>query len=678
MAKLTLADLANLQNETTAVAAINANSALIEAAVEDTLSRDGTAPNQMEATLDMNSNRIINLPTAISTGEPLTLGTFEAASVLAGNVPTGGTAGQFLVKDTSTDYDTSWQTGILIQPTFDWYVDSLGGSDSNNGSTIYTPFLTLGAAKTAVAGSPTKTTIGLKRNSHWREQIESSTITSIGAYGTGDHAPVIDGTNVITGWIAEGTANVWKATVSGDFSNANSDRMTVYENGVMMTRVADAAACSALAGSYADIHGVNSPVTVKIHTFDTANPNTNGRTYEVSVRSAGITLTASGASVDGIETQRVLGNNGSLVVNTPGSVTSCLATWGTKHNILVGAGTNATFSDIIACNCDLQTAYENTNATIVMFQNDISGVSPTFKRMGVIYDGTHTVLFNTSFFDHSNVGGVPATMTFEQCWTDNSVFGMHPITTDAVFTGLYSSATTTPIGGIYDNATYDCAQIIMNEGQGFDILGSTAGPGTYTFRNCVIYVPVGGTQELLLTGGYNNKTLEFDNCLIYSAAAGRTFMQDGGWAAGNLSVNNCIIVMNAGGGLLCVPAGITYTGNNNVFLNNTSTTLGMFYNGVLESTIADWRTATGQDAASIPLGATDIATLFSGSPAAGNFTLGNSGAGLQATGITAGPQKHWDWNRRAIADGPPTVWPVVPTTFATSKTYINDPTAWVF
>lgn len=71
MAKLVLADLVNLQNEPTAVGTINSNSALIEAALENTLSRDGTSPNTMGATLDMNSNHIINLPPANSLLEPL-------------------------------------------------------------------------------------------------------------------------------------------------------------------------------------------------------------------------------------------------------------------------------------------------------------------------------------------------------------------------------------------------------------------------------------------------------------------------------------------------------------------------------------------------------------------------------------------------------------------------------
>src|SRR5882757_1562743 len=73
MTKITLTDLANLQNETTAVNAINANNAVIETAFDNTLSRDGTLPNQMSNTLDMNSNQILNLPAPSTINSPARL-----------------------------------------------------------------------------------------------------------------------------------------------------------------------------------------------------------------------------------------------------------------------------------------------------------------------------------------------------------------------------------------------------------------------------------------------------------------------------------------------------------------------------------------------------------------------------------------------------------------------------
>jgi hypothetical protein len=82
MAKLTLTDITSGYATTTT---INANNAAIEEALENTLSRDGTSPNQMEADLDMNSNRIYNLPDAVSNTEPVTLS--QAAEIVGLEVP---------------------------------------------------------------------------------------------------------------------------------------------------------------------------------------------------------------------------------------------------------------------------------------------------------------------------------------------------------------------------------------------------------------------------------------------------------------------------------------------------------------------------------------------------------------------------------------------------------------
>lgn len=71
MSKVTLNDVVNLENQNTAVNTINVNNAYIETAFDNTLSRDGSTPNQMGADLDMNSHRILNLPVPITNEEPL-------------------------------------------------------------------------------------------------------------------------------------------------------------------------------------------------------------------------------------------------------------------------------------------------------------------------------------------------------------------------------------------------------------------------------------------------------------------------------------------------------------------------------------------------------------------------------------------------------------------------------
>ncbi len=73
MSKITLQDLDSIQNDPTAVDTINDNSDVIVSAFDNTLSRDGTSPNQMNADLDMNSHKILNLPAPRSPLEPARL-----------------------------------------------------------------------------------------------------------------------------------------------------------------------------------------------------------------------------------------------------------------------------------------------------------------------------------------------------------------------------------------------------------------------------------------------------------------------------------------------------------------------------------------------------------------------------------------------------------------------------
>lgn len=107
---VTLTDLVNLENQTSAVTAINANNAAIEAGFANALSLDGTSPNSMKAILDMNSQQIINLPVPLTTGSPLRL---EDLSEFIGggtitNIPIGGATGNSLVKASAANYDVVW------------------------------------------------------------------------------------------------------------------------------------------------------------------------------------------------------------------------------------------------------------------------------------------------------------------------------------------------------------------------------------------------------------------------------------------------------------------------------------------------------------------------------------------------------------------------------------------
>jgi len=113
MAKLTLTDVTTGYQST---AAVNANNALVEAAIENTISRDGTAPNTMTGSLDMNGQNILNQ------GNPYSIigweweGPWQTSTVYSTGdvIETGGSTYICIVAHTSGTFstdlgNTKWQ-----------------------------------------------------------------------------------------------------------------------------------------------------------------------------------------------------------------------------------------------------------------------------------------------------------------------------------------------------------------------------------------------------------------------------------------------------------------------------------------------------------------------------------------------------------------------------------------
>jgi hypothetical protein len=73
MSKITLSSVSDITQATSAQTTINNNSTTVQTAFDNTLSRDGTSPNQMSAALDMNGQQIINLAAPVTNQSPLRL-----------------------------------------------------------------------------------------------------------------------------------------------------------------------------------------------------------------------------------------------------------------------------------------------------------------------------------------------------------------------------------------------------------------------------------------------------------------------------------------------------------------------------------------------------------------------------------------------------------------------------
>jgi hypothetical protein len=98
MPKVTLQDITSGYNSTTK---INANNDTIETAFDNTLSRDGSAPNAMQTNLDLNSNRVINLGSPQAANDAARWADVTGAVNVTGLVvpSQSGNAGKFLGTD---------------------------------------------------------------------------------------------------------------------------------------------------------------------------------------------------------------------------------------------------------------------------------------------------------------------------------------------------------------------------------------------------------------------------------------------------------------------------------------------------------------------------------------------------------------------------------------------------
>lgn len=186
MSKVVLNDLVSPLG-TSAVALMNDNNSKIEAAIENTLSRDGTTPNQMEADIDLNSNDLLNagdiqantasITTLTSTtvdatnvvvtggvtvgGQLLTelqgppgpagaAGTNGTNGTNGAGVPAGGTSGQILKKNSNADYDTVWYTASGTGTVTTVSVVSANGFTGSVANATTTPAITIATSITGL------------------------------------------------------------------------------------------------------------------------------------------------------------------------------------------------------------------------------------------------------------------------------------------------------------------------------------------------------------------------------------------------------------------------------------------------------------------------------------------------------------------------------------------------
>ncbi len=242
-------------------------------------------------------------------------------------------------------------------PTF--YVDSVAGSDSNDGSSEATPLRTIGALM--ALAPPIGSVINVKCGSAFSESLllGGTAQVTVEAYGAGTR-PVFDCADrpAVASWSpTAGTVHTYQTPIAIGFPGFGygKEEPGVWDDnasGPQTTHLrvmGSVSAVEALPGSFFYSGTGGTPAALYVHTYSGEAPTTipagtspfygTGSTPEiaVSVRDQAVTL-GDNAVVSGIQTQRSLQDDGGLVTGRNSQWDDCALNDGGKHNCLMGSG----------------------------------------------------------------------------------------------------------------------------------------------------------------------------------------------------------------------------------------------------------------------------------------------------------------------------------------------------
>jgi len=475
---------------------------------------------------------------------------------------------------------------VVIPPTTGTYYISALGNDTNNGTSITTPWKTISRLN---GGNFTDKTILLRRGDMWREQltIPSSNIT-IGAYGTGAK-PIINGADLKTGW-AQVSPNIW--------GTAGPAHAMVVIGGIIYSEVT--AIDQLTSASKYFIKLASTPDSLFV--YSAADPNT--LITEVSKREYCIATSGNSkqnVTIDGIEV-RYAGRAG-IYFEGPGAATSnsfngnsvvknCMAyanrSFGMVH---VDHYDNVLFEDCQA----------NYNGNGLYSWEADEG---TFRRCStanqIHYD------YATGFTDGGGIQGYRSdNWLVENCVSTRDYDAIHIDCGGVAANGIIR------YNKIFDSRAGSPNTPTMGVGS------SGAGSKIQIYYNLL----VNGASAALECYSLMNGKVEFYNNTIYLKAGtgtdGSVYLKNGD----NFSFKNNIIAREGPArGFHTVLYPQMSVNDYNIYFNYPPVSITQFYFTRNYTSLAAWRTATGQDINSImadPLFVNRVSdwSLQAGSPA---------------------------------------------------------------
>jgi hypothetical protein len=617
-----------------------------------------------------------------------------------------------------------------VGAVYDFFVDAVGGLDSNNGLTLGTAKQTITAAQALMTTAGQS--LGLVRGSTWLESVVLPVDdATVGVVGPGSAMAVLDGMDVVTGWTQPDAVTypqVWAKAWTKP--RAGGSDYTIY---VIAEAGGEDTLCSYLVATVAEVQTLarrdayhttsfSGSTSFTVSIWSDVDPNSDGRTRKLPKRHQGIDMStnapidaaplpvgASPSVVGPLEIKNFHGHYGGLSTDEGAVMRQLYVRNGGLHHIVSASSIVDTVVDGALDKSLGQFGWTDVYPWVTYLQAGDGSQNFHHKRVLVDCPTPATPSYSNvglvGVYSHTS-GGALGDMIYEQCAIRNAFRGMNRGNAGS-FTelrGCYlEGGSTAFLHSVTESRYKHC---LLREQRGTVHQMPAATVGDYVIENEVIYDSVGTTNAPRI-GGTVNGDVTIRNCIIFTD---RDFTVDtvlgtfsditGGTI--NLLVENCVFVIR--GGLNSTTTfwrsvaigGATFSAifRNNVYFHRTNHftfswrgTNGAQHTGgsPTGNHWATWQGTLGFDTTSLRVVQSDwallLSTYFMGTPSAGDFRLKPSVAALPGGGDIAtncGPQEHWDWNQRQVVAGAPERWPVLPATIAEKRSYVQLPEAWDF
>ncbi len=593
--------------------------------------------------------------------------------------------------------------GVGIRPP-DFYVDSVGGDDGNDGLTPATAFQTLAAAQSAISSFGNGAKTALVTDSEWNEAfVLTPDHLSFVVEGTGA-PPIIDGCVPIPGPWTQPDAitypDVWSA---GDLTRPNPDG-----GGQPSNRIYVAGAAPRRASSLADLQTnggfYTSSATATTATYyvkSATDPNTDGILREWSKFDNQINGSASTnlAVIGPMEFSRFAGHDGGLFADS-GRASKLLLRDGTVHHLVTAM---TLMEDIIAIENTSQWA--SGSIAITNYKSDVTDYAPTVRRvMDINPSGT---AWGNAFYMHGSTDDNPGSVvngsllaaTYEQCYAQDCEAAFIPAAVHHYVRGVYTDLCQGTAGGAQGSSSLTHS-LIRRPRKGASS-GVFRGNSPYTgspavtrvIENCAFYLDATSADLMIFRSAANTGTLAVRNCTIFCEDDAIPWVLNVANAAYSSVIfeYNVVVRIDTGTPIMFTLDTFDRTkwySDHNLYLGNPGWEIGARYTSggtLFASSLAQWRALGANfDPNSVfdrdTTRADVLSTYFQGDPADGDFRL-KTGLGTFGDGVSlnlAGMQEHWDWNTQRVVSGAATAWPTIPSTLADQRSYIANPGAWDF